>query len=305
MSLKTVSSSRTTLIQGWVKHYHFSRDFTNCPKLDNNARSNIMEEAHIRIMREATSAPSKDTPWPQINVVCPGKEISNWFSYQSEGSSVNIKLRPDWFQTGLFGFALSAVVSGVSKQHCSLTANANFIGKFKGESHKLFTSEIYIKSSCWNYCYDQHHVYVWNEAFRSEEEEEECSPDSEEEEECSPDVEASVDFCLEDEDDQPISDMKVESCGICLFYAEDAKKFKFDHVFMLREPKVEEETRQDDDSKGGQFPQIEEETREDDNSKGRQSRDEPEASGSSDESEANESDEHGSEASGTYYDSDF
>ncbi|TQE13822.1 hypothetical protein C1H46_000453 [Malus baccata] len=305
MSLKTVSSSRTTLTQGWVKHYHFSRDFTNCPKLDNNARSNIMEEAHIRIMREATSAPSKDTPWPQINVVCPGKEISNWFSYQSEGSSVNIKLRPDWFQTGLFGFALSAVVSGVSKQHCSLTANANFIGKFKGESHKLFTSEIYIKSSGWNYCYDQHHVYVWNEAFRSEEEEEECSPDSEEEEECSPDVEASVDFCLEDEDDQPISDMKVESCGICLFYAEDAKKFKFDHVFMLREPKVEEETRQDDDSKGGQFPQIEEETREDDNSKGRQSRDEPEASGSSDESEANESDEHGSEASGTYYDSDF
>mgnify|MGYP003366473209 FL=1 len=45
--------------------------------------------------------------------------------------------------------------------------------------------------------------------------------------------------------------MKVESCGICPLYAEDAEKFKFGHVFKSRGPKVEEETRQDDDSKGG------------------------------------------------------
>ncbi|RXH97903.1 hypothetical protein DVH24_010228 [Malus domestica] len=109
-----------------------------------------------------------------------------------------------------------------------------------------------------NYYYDQHHVYVWNEAFRIEEVEE-----------CSPDVyklanEASVDFRLQDEDYLCVVDMKVESCGICLLYAEDAEKFKFDHVFMSREPKV------DDDSKGGQ---------------------------SRDDYEANESDEHGSKAS--------
>ncbi|RXI01804.1 hypothetical protein DVH24_015153 [Malus domestica] len=52
-SLKTVSSTRTTLTQGWVQHDRFCKRFINCPKLDNNARSNIMEEAQIRIMREA------------------------------------------------------------------------------------------------------------------------------------------------------------------------------------------------------------------------------------------------------------
>ncbi|KAM2392070.1 hypothetical protein ACFX1X_035612 [Malus domestica] len=89
--------------------------------------------------------------------------------------------------------------------------------------------------------------------------------------ECTPDVyklakEASVDF-------SPVvwgggaasaSNMKVESCGICPLYANDAEKFIFDHVFMSKEPKAEEETRQDDDSEGGG------------------SRDELEASGSSD-----------------------
>ncbi|KAM1387173.1 hypothetical protein PS1_033528 [Malus domestica] len=106
-----------------------------------------------------------------------------------------------------------------------------------------------------NYYYDQHHVYVWNEAFRIEEVEEECSPNV-----YKLANGASVDFCLEvvsdedntsDEDNRRVVDMKAESCGICLLYAEDAEKFKFDHVFMSREPKVEEETRQDDDSKGG------------------------------------------------------
>ncbi|XP_068322079.1 TMV resistance protein N-like [Pyrus communis] len=286
-SLKTVSSTRTALTQGWVQHDRFCKCFINCPKLDNNARSNIMEEAQIRIMREATSAPSKDTPWHQINVVCPGKEIPNWFSYQSEGSSVNIKLRPDWFQTGLFGFALSAVVSGVSEQHCYLTVNANFMGG------RLFTSKIYIRSSC------QNHVYVWNEAFRSEEVEQDCSPDFFK---LAIANEASVVFRLVGlKTFASASRMKVESCGICCLYAEDAEKFKFDHVFMSREPKVEEETRQDDDSKGGRSSDESE-----DDSKGGRSSDEPEARGSSDMAEASYfpsdcwSNEHGSEAGGTY-----
>ncbi|CAN6580320.1 unnamed protein product [Malus baccata var. baccata] len=343
-SLKTVSSTRTALTQGWVQHDRFCKRFINCPKLDNNARSNIMEEAQIRIMREATSAPSKDTPWPEIQVVCQGKEIPNWFSYQSEGSSVNIKLRPDWFQTGLFGFALSAVVSGVPEPQRSLIVRANFVVKFMGESHELFTSVFSIPqdSSQNDYGYDQYdvlegievrksarvaekcspnvyklvndryHVLVWNEAFSSERVAEKCSPNvyklvndqyhvlvwneafSSERvaEKCSPNVyklvnEASVDFYpfdfypASDRKNNPAGSLppskpKVESCGIRPLYAEDVEKFKFDHVFMSTEPKVEEETRQDDDSEGGR------------------SRDEPEACGSSEESEANDIHEYGS-----------
>ncbi|CAN6684979.1 unnamed protein product [Malus baccata var. baccata] len=136
------------------------------------------------------------------------------------------------------------------------TVRANFIVKVMGESHELFSSKYIIRG-----CNDgQHHVHVWNEAFRSEEVGKNCSPDV-----YKLAKEASVVFLC------PFS-IEVESCGICPLYAEEAEKFKFGHVFMSRGPKVEEETRQDNHSKGGV------------------SGDEPQVSGSSDESEANESD---------------
>ncbi|CAN6685023.1 unnamed protein product [Malus baccata var. baccata] len=275
-SLMIVSSSRTALRQGWDKPNYCYRVFTNCPKLDNNSRSNIMDEAQITIMRMATVAPLKDhwlpqNHWPQINIVCPGKEIPNWFSYQNKGSSVDIELCPDWFRTGLFGFAFSVVFSWNPS-----VVRANFIVKFMGESHELFSSEY---DSHYNQRNSQHHVHVWNEAFRSEEVGKNCFPDF-----YKLAKEASVVFCPLDFKGRPAASYeKVESCGICPLYAEDAEKFKFGHVFMSGGPKVEEETRQDDDSKGGG------------------SGDEPLANGSSDESEANESDDHGSEVRGTVY----
>ncbi|XP_068319608.1 disease resistance-like protein DSC1 [Pyrus communis] len=212
-SLKIVSSSRTALTQGWDKPNYCYRVFTNCPKLDNNSRSNIMDEAQITIMRMATVAPLKDYflphhPWPQINIVCRGKEIPIWFSYQNEGSSVDIELCPDWFRTGLFGFALCVFVSGVSGVHHDFrSVRANFIVKFKGESQELFSSKYIIPGNSYdNNCDGQHHVHVWNEAFRSEEVAKNC------------DVyklakEASVVFFC------PVSYMKAESCGICPLYA--------------------------------------------------------------------------------------
>ncbi|CAN6544944.1 unnamed protein product [Malus baccata var. baccata] len=251
-SLKKVSSSRTALTQGWDKPHYCCRVFTNCPKLDNNSRSNIMDEAQITIMRMATVAPLKDyflccNPWPQINIVCPGKEIPNWFSCQNEGSSVDIELRPDWFRTGLFGFALSVVISGVSNvRYEPWRVRANFIVKFKGESHELFSSEYIIPGylgSDWD-C--QHHEHVWNEAFRSEEVGKNCPPDV-----YKLAKEASVVFCPVGSYFGGASHVKVESCGICPLYAEDAEKFKFGHVFMSRGPKVGEETRQDDFESNG------------------------------------------------------
>ncbi|CAN6544888.1 unnamed protein product [Malus baccata var. baccata] len=258
-SLKIVSSSRTALT-----NYCF-RVFTDCPKLDNNSRSNIMDEAQIAIIRMATVAPLMYNwlpynPWPQINIACPGKEIPNWFRYQNEGSSVDIELCPDWFRTGLFGFALSVVVSRFPNVvYKPLRVRANFIVKFMGESHELFSSE-YIIPGRFDSCSDgQHHVHVWNEAFRSEEVGKNCSPDV-----YKLAKEATVVFC-------PVDSKKVESCGICPLYAEDAEKFK------LGGPKVEEETKQDEPQASGSCDDHGSEISgtEDD---------------SSDESEANESD---------------
>ncbi|XP_068320579.1 disease resistance protein Roq1-like [Pyrus communis] len=247
-SLKIVSSSRTALTQGWDKPKYCCRIFTNCPKLDNNSRSNIMDEAQIAIMRMATVAPFEyhrrhHNPWPQIKIAYSGKEIPNWFSYQNEGSSVDIELCPDWFRTGLFGFALSVVVSRVSNVlYKPWRVRAHFMVKFLGENHELFSSKYIIPGK--GYRNGQHHVHVWNEAFRSEEVGKNCSPDV-----YKLAKEASVVFYPEL--GNSASKMKVESCGICPLYAEDAEKFKFGHVFKSRGPKVEEETRQDDDSKGG------------------------------------------------------
>ncbi|XP_070677168.1 disease resistance protein RUN1-like isoform X2 [Malus domestica] len=224
-SLKIVSSSRTALTQGWDKPHYCCRVFTSCPELDNNSRSNIMDEAQITIMRMATVAPFNyhhffhnlfHNPWPQIKIVCPGKEIPNWFSYQNEGSSVDIELCPDWFRTDLFGFALSVVVSWDSNvRYKPWRVKANFIVKFMGESHELFSSEYIIPGDRFYSCrHGQHHVHVWNEAFRSEEVGKNCSPDV-----YKLAKEATVVFC-------PVDSMKVESCGICPLYAEDAEKFK-------------------------------------------------------------------------------
>ncbi|PRQ25800.1 hypothetical protein RchiOBHm_Chr6g0287591 [Rosa chinensis] len=44
-----------------------------------------------------------------ITILSPGNDIPKWFCYQTEGSSINIKLPPDWFDTNFLGFTLSVV----------------------------------------------------------------------------------------------------------------------------------------------------------------------------------------------------
>ncbi|KAB2614686.1 protein suppressor of npr1-1 [Pyrus ussuriensis x Pyrus communis] len=138
--------------------------------------SNMMDYAQLRIMQGATAS-SNYFPW--FSIVRRGKEIPNWFCYESEESFVNIELRQDWFRTGLLGFALAVVVS------CELNCH-----------HEMFTSDFRTGEDGWklnDYCYDQHHVYPWNEAFESEEVAKKCSPDF-----CNLVNEASVEFCLTD-----------------------------------------------------------------------------------------------------------
>ncbi|CAN6554507.1 unnamed protein product [Malus baccata var. baccata] len=57
-SLKTVSSSRTAITQCWNR-YELLREqlhFSNCPRLGDDARSSIMVDAQLRIMRVATAS---------------------------------------------------------------------------------------------------------------------------------------------------------------------------------------------------------------------------------------------------------
>ncbi|XP_048421708.1 disease resistance protein RML1A [Pyrus x bretschneideri] len=313
ISLKTVSSSRTALVQGWDKYELFQGvlKFYNCRALDWTARSNIMADAQLRIMRVATTSSNvrggedneRDSyPRPLVTIVYQGKEIPSWFSYQNEGSS--IKLPQDWFRKGFLGFAFSVVIA--YDFYPLMWVEVNF--KFKtnnGESHNISCPNFYSphKDGGWyDYNFSRYHVHVWYNAFELAVEGVKCSADF-----YKHVSEASVYFIpvgtsddLEVKDDGELMSPKpmikrrrkvsksmkvkmpkyveVERCGICPLYAEDDEKLRLD--VMLREAQVEEGARQDDSEANG-------------------SSDEPEASGSyepeesSDESETSSSGESG------------
>ncbi|PRQ25782.1 putative leucine-rich repeat domain, L domain-containing protein [Rosa chinensis] len=118
---KTALSSRTTVRQGWDQ-YQVSDDkhvFSNCLRLDQNAWSGMGLDAQLRIflMAIASSKFKQKTGhlygherWDakaSITILCPGNEIPKWFGYQTKGSSIKIKLPPNWFDTNFLGFTLS------------------------------------------------------------------------------------------------------------------------------------------------------------------------------------------------------
>ncbi|PRQ34204.1 putative leucine-rich repeat domain, L domain-containing protein [Rosa chinensis] len=141
--LKTVSFSMTALRQGLdqicedvIDHYEKHR-FYNCLNLDENSRSNIMDDAHLRIMRIATANYRKflEEGSPLVGVVCSGSKIPKWFSYQTEGCLLNIELPINWSEDPNFlGLALCAVVTSPEKS--SLTCKSDF-KTINGESHQF------------------------------------------------------------------------------------------------------------------------------------------------------------------------
>ncbi|XP_048429782.1 disease resistance-like protein DSC1 [Pyrus x bretschneideri] len=221
-SLTTVSSSRNSLTQAWDKYELFrgSYYFTECPNLDYKARSNIVTDAHLRIMRVAT-APSnfkevecyKDiSNGTSVSIVCKGNEIPNWFSHQNNGSSITVKLPPDWYGTYFLGFALSLVYKpGQFSSHqqsmkfgCQCTfKTAN------GESRKInYPSYFPFNGKGYDYL-KSGHVFVWYSAFSIGE--------GAFTRFYKLVTEASFDFHLLDCDRNKKS--IVEMCGICLLYS--------------------------------------------------------------------------------------
>ncbi|ONH93544.1 hypothetical protein PRUPE_8G237200 [Prunus persica] len=272
-SLKTVSSSSTALAQGWGEYIFYPRlhekyIFSSCTKLDQNARSNIMVDARLRIMRMATawskfkeekieqSSYDSDDDYDYdsdgydsdsddydsedydlndtdhdpddmmqenfIAIKCWGYEIPNWFSHQSEGSSINIKLPPDWFSTDFLGFALSLVIA-FNKDYAEFSMKIGCKYNFKtsnGESHEINHPLHPFANSGSS---KLHQVYVWwyNNVF------EEVVEGAQ-----SPTAfyklvtEVYVDFSVLGFANKPYSELEVEKCGICLLYAQDAESIK-------------------------------------------------------------------------------
>ncbi|KAI5315182.1 hypothetical protein L3X38_044358 [Prunus dulcis] len=206
-----------------------------CTRLDENARSNIMGDAQLRIMRIATaSSKFKEDEIEEsfrkrsfVAIRCCGNEIPKWFSHKSEGCSIKIELPRDWFSTDFLGFALSLVVDFAPRDMkvgfapwdiTTVRCKYNFKTS-NGESHEvkhplcnLFTTDNMLRSE-----EDSHGVFVWwyNNVF------EEVLKGAE-----SPTAfyklvtEVNVHFKLSN------LQVEVKKCGICLLYGKDAEMIK-------------------------------------------------------------------------------
>ncbi|CAN6554567.1 unnamed protein product [Malus baccata var. baccata] len=235
-SLQTVSRSRTSLTQAWDKYDLFrgSYHFAKCPKLDDKALSNIVSDAHLRIMQVAT-APSNFkeverykvslslshahtlsisllpfysrgiSGGTSVSIVYEGNELPNWFSHQN------------WCGTNFLGLALSLVVDqnfGVA--NVKFGCKCNFRTD-NGESREI-SYPYYVPFNERGYDISRSsHVFVWYSAFAIEEIENfRCSNSF-----YKLVTKASFDFHFLDHRDRSHK-TNFQMCGICLLYAQDA-----------------------------------------------------------------------------------
>ncbi|PON63062.1 Leucine-rich repeat, typical subtype, partial [Trema orientale] len=233
-SLETVSNSKTNIVQGHWNDYHVTLHkeflFSDCSKLDQNARDNIMTESYIRILRAVILSvlePGEKfyllNEKPSVSICCPGNEIPKWFSDQYAKSSVTIKLTPDWHEN-FIGFALSAIVAfedcyfeGVSIElRCQFYFKTKYgeSGKFLCSFEEFWDLELQNEFTILN----SDHVFMW---YKHEDYHDYLDA-----------VEVTFDFLLRefDHDGLHISSCnnKFRNCGVRLLYVQDAEGFGID-----------------------------------------------------------------------------
>ncbi|XP_050233870.1 disease resistance-like protein DSC1 [Mercurialis annua] len=116
ISLETVSLPST--VSPEALRYHNSQIFcfTNCQKLDQNSYSLLAADAQKTIQYTATAAVKNNYQeihsLPSVNFCFPGTKIPNWLGYRDDGSSITVKLHPDWHKcpAEFLGFAVGCVV---------------------------------------------------------------------------------------------------------------------------------------------------------------------------------------------------
>ncbi|EEF38940.1 TMV resistance protein N, putative [Ricinus communis] len=82
----------------------------NCKRLDQNSCCLIAADAHKTIQRTATAAGIHSLP--SVSFGFPGTEIPDWLLYKETGSSITVKLHPNWHRnpSRFLGFAVCCVV---------------------------------------------------------------------------------------------------------------------------------------------------------------------------------------------------
>ncbi|XP_048429870.1 disease resistance-like protein DSC1 [Pyrus x bretschneideri] len=315
-SLKTVLSSRTAITRCWNRYelLQEKHTFYDCRRLGGyDARSSIMVDSQLRIMRAATASSKlkeekedfvcfstassnlkeeeeegklkadclclleegrEKYSGPSVSIVCSGDKIPNWFLHQNEGASINVRLPANWFREGFLGFALSFVTSG-----CFYPYVCEWKYNFKtgeGESHEINCSyTIGFDDGSTDYINTQH-VFVLYKDLEYEERTKWSSAFYDRVTEVSVHL-----YAVE-------NDLVVEKCGMCLLYAEDAEKLKCD--VMSQQEQDEHAASGSGDPEASGSNESEEASGSDDSEEESEGGD-PEASGSDESEEASGSDD--------------
>ncbi|KAK2636986.1 hypothetical protein Ddye_031778 [Dipteronia dyeriana] len=104
-----ITSERNT----WrnIDHATLNFVFTNSPKLNEKAFSNVFAES-LQIIKQMAMARKKHQKVVRVNICYPGSKIPEWFCYQSHRSSVNIQPSPlNCSNRKFLGLALCAVIA--------------------------------------------------------------------------------------------------------------------------------------------------------------------------------------------------
>ncbi|PRQ41891.1 putative TIR domain, winged helix-turn-helix DNA-binding domain-containing protein [Rosa chinensis] len=235
--------------------------YCGCVNLDDNARSSIMADAQIRIRRRAASDPGPDyygrTPLACIRM-CPGNEIPRWFSCQTQGSSINIKLPQNWSYNFL-AFAFCVVVtipkSSYLKNLCKSILTTN-----NGERHRLeFNFDTFWVGVLG--AENSDHILVWYRRIPKPEDRQRATEASFDFPAAQCATEASFDFPIElyhlkgRAFNDPSNRIEVKRCGVCFLYPQwqDDDALKFEVINPQQVTTTRKRGRSEDEASGSQM----------------------------------------------------
>ncbi|PON64034.1 LRR domain containing protein [Parasponia andersonii] len=222
-TLQNFSSLTNSCWDDYDVKYREELLFYNSLKLDQNTCNSIVTEFQMRVLHTAAACvlkltESNESKDSRVSICCIGNEVPKWFSYQSEGSSIDINLSLQWHNNNFLGFALCAVVEfGNYHSNCEYL---NFYCMFHLKNSSGGSQEF-----CWTFPNwengelkrnsehpSSNHVFMWyqNEGYRD----------------CLDAVEASFDFFLRDDMGVLVEsgNCKVKRCGICLLYLHEVEE---------------------------------------------------------------------------------
>ncbi|KAJ8759847.1 hypothetical protein K2173_009948 [Erythroxylum novogranatense] len=129
----------------------FNFIFSNCFQLDMGADDSILLEAHLGVEEMAITSPKLQKVFPSrtsASICIPGDQIPDWFTYQSMGSSISVKVPIRRHSYKRLGYALCTVISfdgyhddGQFNVRCRLKTDNGDFNDFIGYSGGWFSGE--------------------------------------------------------------------------------------------------------------------------------------------------------------------